>query len=480
MRPTTKLYLVSILTAVALVVGCVWSGWHNTPAWWICLLVAAAVFAAEQTSIQVPFRGELFSFAIADVLIAAALYAAPGTWLVAAASAGVLASMLRKRVGATKLFFNLSEYGFAVAVAVVTATNLGPRLLGTIVGLVLAAVIGVVWVCYAIATASGRRFTEALAPAFPARIIPDLASISIGLLAGWIIVTNPVALIGLVAPTAFMWWSVRAQSAQSADARLFGELARAREQQSRVSIDTSAELLVTATARLFGVRQVELVLRHPTGVLRYVGDEDRILDRLRAGASAFGAPWVVRALTAGQVSRGVEDREPYLSAIIGPLTSPIAALHANRNVDAPAFTSTDERLCGVLVTQAQAWLSVAELSERHEAAIEQVAEYDDQARALGEIGADTIPSLAILRESASRLSRLSEDADAHQQLHEIVDELHAAERAVASMLGAVALANVGRPRQASGDQTRPAGSDREPVSSMEWTTTGRLTAADRW
>jgi hypothetical protein len=95
---------------------------------------------------------------------------------------------------------------------------------------------------------------------------------------------------------------------------------------------------------------------------------------------------------------------------------------------------------------------------------------EDAARALGDLGADTAPSLVVLRESAHRLARLA-DAEGPASVHEIVDELYAVERAVASLLGAIAIAaetDLGRGITAGeGDQAAPR-------RSPEWTTTGVL------
>jgi hypothetical protein len=90
---------------------------------------------------------------------------------------------------------------------------------------------------------------------------------------------------------------------------------------------------------------------------------------------------------------------------------------------------------------------------------------------LGDIGADTAPSLVTLRESANRLARLAA-TEGPASVHEIVDELYAVERAVASLLGAVALAaetDLGRGTSVEGE---------EPGTwwATDWTTTGVLSS----
>ncbi len=91
-------------------------------------------------------------------------------------------------------------------------------------------------------------------------------------------------------------------------------------------------------------------------------------------------------------------------------------------------------------------------------------------RVLGDLGAEAVPALAVLRESANRLSRLASSYDGPDQITEIVTELHAVERAVASLLGAIALAS-DAVAAADDPADRASATGR---SETEWTTTGRL------
>ena len=63
----------------------------------------------------------------------------------------------------------------------------------------------------------------------------------------------------------------------------------------------------------------------------------------------------------------------------------------------------------------------------------------DVTKSLGDPGADTEPALQVLRDAASRLARLA-SLSGPAAVGDIVDELYAVERAVASLLGAIALA----------------------------------------
>jgi hypothetical protein len=96
----------------------------------------------------------------------------------------------------------------------------------------------------------------------------------------------------------------------------------------------------------------------------------------------------------------------------------------------------------------------------------------ESARDFGDFGMDTDPALRVLRDSANRLARLA-SSEGPPEVDDIVDELHAAERAVASLLGAMALAT--EPELVLGmteDDMQLTGPRR---SFDDWTTTGVLT-----
>ena len=88
--------------------------------------------------------------------------------------------------------------------------------------------------------------------------------------------------------------------------------------------------------------------------------------------------------------------------------------------------------------------------------------------------AHTAPALIVLRESANRLARLASNDGRPTAVGEIVDELYAVERAVASLLGAIALA--ADPDLAAMDGMSGNGGDNTvPRAVTDWTTTGVLT-----
>jgi hypothetical protein len=291
---------------------------------------------------------------------------------------------------------------------------------------------------------------------------------SLGLLGAWLAVNAPAGLLGLIVPLGLLWWSYRQQTQRASEATLYAELARGQEQVGG-SADASAEVVVKAAAKLFGAAEVEMLVHHPDGLLRYVGDDTGVISRVRVDAEVMDSPWVLRALAARGVFTGQDGDRPYCSAVLGDPERPQAVLVAYRPAKAATFNRADTQLAEVLARQAESWLSVAELAARRDEALGRAEAYGAANRVLGEVSQETVPALAVLRESAHRLSRLATRYDGPDAVDEIVAELYSVERAVASLLGAIALASdtVAGPALTS---TGPAPARTE----AEWTTTGRL------
>jgi hypothetical protein len=222
-----------------------------------------------------------------------------------------------------------------------------------------------------------------------------------------------------------------------------------------------------------------MVLVAPDGPVRYAGDETGVPERRRVDPGAFDAPWVVRALGSGGVLTGSEQGRPFVSAVVGDPQRPLAVLVARRPAGSAGFGRREVLLAQVLVGQAESWLQVAELSQQTAAARAQAAAAEqsvgETARALGDLGAAAAPSLRVLHESAERLARLAAQADASAGVDDIVEELHLVERAVASLLGALALAAEPDLRRAvPGDVVATPEPPSRPERSSDWTTTGVL------
>jgi hypothetical protein len=425
--------------------------------------MALAVALTHFFPARIVIGRQVLTFALADAFFAVGLVVRPGTWLAVSFAVGFALARAR-RLTMTKLAFNVAVFLLAGVVAVTVMTTLGSGIPAAAVGVLTFFVVNYSLVALAISTASGRPLLAVLRDSVFLNVVHEGGNASVGLLGAWLAVHQPMGLLGLVVPVGLLWWSYAQQAQRAAEARLFEELAHGHEQVLGTSVDSSAQVVVTAAARIFGGAEVELLLRHPEGPVRYLGNEHGVTTRSRVEPDVFGAPWVLRALSARGVSVGAEHERPYCSFVLGNTDRALAVLVARRSARAAAFTRADEQLAEVLVAQAESWLSMADLSAQADEARGEVEVYRAAGRVLGDIGAETAPALVVLRESSDRLARLANRFDGPDPVSQIVDELHAVERAVASLLGAIALA-------------QPA-LEAAPRAESEWTTTGRLESAD--
>jgi hypothetical protein len=467
-----------VATAVASLLGglavAVRTGW-GYPRWWLVAVLALAVALTERASVRLVIARQRYGFALTDALVATAMVLTPGWWIGVSAAVGLVVAYWR-RIARLKLAYNVGNHFLSLSVGVSCALAVGGGVAGAAVGMVVYAAINYTLVAFVVSMSSRAPMPRVLLETAGLGVVQNVGNISIGLLAGWLAVNLPLGLLGLVAPLILLWWSFEQQTQRAGEARLFGELARGQEKVLGQSIDASAQIVVTAAARLFGGAEVEMLLRHPDGPVRYTGNEHGVMTRERVESDAFGAPWVLRTLAARGVFTGMDDSRPFCSVTLGDTERPLAFLSARRSDPTARFTRTDERLAEVLAGQAASWLSVADLAARHTVAMGKVEAYGAANRVIGDIGAGTEPALTVLRESAGRLSRLAYAFDGPDPVSEIVDELHAVERAVASLLGAIALAS--DPGVAQGGAGTVAGAPPVPRADTEWTTTGRLETAE--
>jgi hypothetical protein len=453
---------VTACSAVAAVALGLITPWGN-PAWWMVPATALAVAITYLFPARIVIGRQVLTFALSDAFFAVGLAVRPGTWLAIALAGGFVLARAR-RLTAEKLAFNVATFALSGVIGVACTFALGGGILAAAVGVLATFLSNYLLIALAISTASGRSLLHVLRESVFLNLIHEGGNASVGLLGGWLAIHAPVGLLGLVVPIGLLWWSYAQQAQRAAEARLFEELARGQEQVLGTSVDTSAQVVVTAAARSFGGAEVELLVQHPDGPMRYLGDENGLTSRARAESDAFGAPWVLRALSAHRASSGTEDNRPYCTAVLGRPDRAMAVLVARRPSRAAPFTRADEQLAEVLVTQAESWLSMADLTAQADVARGEAEVYRAATRVLGDIGIETGPALVVLRESSDRLARLASRFDGPDPVSQIVDELHSVERAVASLLGAIALA-------------QPAPTTARAES--EWTTTGRLEPADR-
>lgn len=437
------------------------------PTWWALPTLIAAVASTELAVVHVAFRRQRWTFSLTEGVIGAAYVFASGSWAVLAVAAGVLIAQRVRRQPTLKLLFNVTLFAASTLAGAATAQALGSNVAAATAGLAVFWLVNTGLVALPMAIMTGQRFRSVLWHSGSMSSLQEAGTSSIGLLAAWLALNAPVGLLGLVVPVILLWISYEEQSARSAEARLFSELARGQESAGARSIDVSAEVVLTAAARLFGGADVEMVRLGIDGPVRYAGNESGVVRRSTEPA-AFDQPWVLATLGAG-VRTGVEHGQPYCSAVLGERDQPLAVFCARRPVGGAAFGRREVALARLLVGQGESWLAAAWLSVQRDAAVGHAAAVGKAAKALGDIGAHTAPALGLLRESAGRLVRLAGALDAPADVSEIVGELHVVERAVASLLGAVALS--AEPDLVTGGDAF--GEEPEPVR-PEWTTTGIL------
>ena len=465
MSPQRTVRAVAVATALAGLVAAGLDGWGH-PAWWALPLLVLGIAASEFAVVTLQFGRQNWSFSLTESALGAAWVMSTGAWTVAATVIAVYIAQSALHRPALKKQFNVAVFGTGAACGSLMAGSVGGGVSGAIAGMSVWFVVNFTLVAVAVSVTSRRPLLPMLITSAPLSALHMAGNSSIGLLAAWLSLHAPVGLLGLVVPLALLWSSYDQSTRRSQEARLFEELASGQERATGRSSDSSARVVVTAAARLFGGADVEMILLAADGPVRYVGDESTTPQRLRVDADVFDEPWVMRALGERGVATGIEGTRPWCSAVLGDPDQPQAVLIARRPNGSAGFGRREIRLAEILVGQADSWLSVADLSAQARSAKERVEDVTQAARALGDIGAATAPALTVLRESAERLARLAESAGG---VDDIVEELHLVERAVASLLGAVALA-------ADPDLVSSAGLGLPAPSrpATDWTTTGVL------
>lgn len=462
---------VRLLGAVACglaAVSGVLNGWGH-PAWYAVPLLALAVGAAETAVVHLSFGRQRWTFSLTEAAIAVAFVHSPRSWTVLAVAAGVLVAQLVRHQEQLKVEFNVSQFAAATALGASFAHLVGGGVPGAICGMGIFWLVNNLMIASAMAVMTEQKFRVLLWASAPLASIHSVGTSGIGILAAWLAVHAPLGLLALVVPLLLLWISYDEQTSRAAEAQLYAELARLQERASGRSVDVSAQVVLTAAARLFGSDDVEMVLMAEDGPVHYAGGAEGVVRR-RVDADALDEPWVLRALGERGAVTGTENGRPWCATVLGGHDAPLAVLVARRPEGASGFGRRETMLAEVLVQQAESWLSIAELAASRDEALAHAEAAEDAARALGDLGADTVPSLVVLRESANRLARLAA-TEGPASIHEIVDELYAVERAVASLLGAIALAaepDLGRGIEFDDD------GQSVPRTGANWTTTGVL------
>lgn len=448
------------MVAVALLLA----GWGR-PTWWALSGLAVAVALAELTAGPIGPDPDSRSLSLTDGAVAAALLLAPGGWLVPAAAAGLLVA--RRVLHQPVRRVDVARLAMATATAAAVAVRLGGGVAGVVAGMAAYWLVGSLTVVPVVAPRVGRRL---LPPGVTLKAVHCAGASSVGLLAAELALRAPAGLLALAVPVVWLALSNDARSVCAAESRLFAELARG-HQLAGGSLDVSAQAVITAAGRLVAAGEVEMVLLGADGPVRYASDGGAV-SRRRVEADAFDQQWVIQALGTGGVRTGTAEGRPYCSAVLGrfgDLTGPLAVLVVRRPAGAPGFGRRDVRLVRLLVRQAECWLpdggptavagafgprGAVELAEATEA------------------GPHSSHDLTLLRDSARRLSALTAGPADSEAVGQIVEELHSVERAVASLLGALAMTTA----QELADRAELTQADPSPAqrAAEEWTTTGVL------
>lgn len=474
LRLRLPLDVIGVITATALLAGGAVSvavGWGR-PASWALWGLATAVAASETAVVHLAFGRQRWTFSCTDALIGAALVLAPGAWLVLGVAAGVAAAQRLRHQPGRKALFNVAQFSVAAAAAVAVTQLWDGHLPG---GPWVAAGfgMGVFWllnhvlVAAAVAMTSQHDFAALLWRSAPLSLVHTAGNTSVGLLAAWLALHQPLGLLGLLVPVVLLWSSYDQQTQRAAEVDLFTALAEGQEEAAGRSPDISARALAATATRVLAGADVELLVLGPEGPVRYTCAPGGPPELHRVGPEALDAPWALRALAGAETCVAAGGGLLQVSARVGTQTDPLAVVVARRPTAAGGPSRRELLLWRVLIRQATTWLSVAELTASRDAALEQVQAAGETTRALWDLGADTAPALMRLRESAGRLGRLANTAGAGTPaggFTEIVAEMHAAERAVASLLGAMTLA--------AAAQLPSEGSSRSGEG--EWTISGRL------
>ena len=413
---------------VALGVG-LGSGWGSVPLPVVALL-AVVVAAAELVVLPARLGPSRWPVSLTEGAVGACLLVGDGAWSVVAVGLGVAAAQTARRCPRRKRELDLAVRLLATALAQAVCGAVGGGLVGAVAGLTVFWLVGCLLLATAVTAVSSRPLPSLVLWTVRRSALHTAGSAGLGLLTAELALLAPLGLLGVVAGAGVAWSAYAAADWRRGEARLFAHLAQAPGRTP----DASAQLLVTATARLLQGADVELVVLDGALPRRYSGDE-----RGRALPSyevvALDEPWLLDALSSPAVGRSRHDDRPALTAVLQQDGRPRAVLRARRSAGARDFDRSDLRSLEVLAARAGAWL----------------AALPDGAVAVGE------PAVVRVRASVERLDALATRGAAVPQ---VAAELHELERAVASLLGTAGLPAAAVPQQRPG-----------PV---EWTTTGAV------
>lgn len=415
--------------ALAVVVSAA-SGWGGVPLP-VVLLLAGVVACAELVVLPVRLGPSRWAASLTEGAVAACLLVGAGAWSVVAVGAGVAVAQTVRRCPRRKRELDLAVRLLATALAQAVCAALGGGPTGVVAGLAVFWLLTCLLLGVAVAAVCSRPLLPLVAWVAQRSALHTAGSAGVGLLGAWLALRAPLGLLGVGLGVALARSACASAAWRRGEARLFAHLAQAPERTP----DASAQLLVTAAARLLRGADVELVVLDGGLARRFTGDERGGTDG-SYDVVALDEPWVLDALAADGVACGREHDRPTVRAVLRRPGRPRAVLRARRAAGAPDFDRRDLRNVDVLVARADAWL----------------VSPPDGAEVARE------PAVVRVRASVERLDALAAQGATAVQ---VAAELHELERAVAALLGTAGLPASAVPPQRSG----PA---------VEWTTTGAV------
>jgi hypothetical protein len=429
--------LISVFAACVAVGAGLFTGWGSPVSYGLPVL-ALSVLATELAAVHLSFGKQRWTFTLTEAAIAAAFVHSPRAWTVVATAAGVFLAQVVRRQDPMKLAFTVTQFAAATSVGAEFTKAVGGDLWGVVGGMAVFWLVNNALFIAATVATTGQQLGSLVWVSVPFAALHSVGATGIGILGAWLASNAPLGLFALGVPLLLLWISYDEQATRSAETGLFGELARLQERASSRSVDGSAQVILTAASRMFASPDIEMLLLAHEGPVHFSGDAEGV-SRRRVDPEALDEPWVIQALAECGTLTGIAEDAPWCVMVLGGRDSPLAAIRMRREAGRPAFSRRDVLLAGVLAEQAESWLSIASRAEAEGTAFAGAATTDEATRALGDLGAETQPSLPVLRDAASRLARLAAMNDT-SAVGDIVDELYAVERAVASLLGAIALA----------------------------------------
>ena len=437
-RPARRIRTLAGFAVVLTMPGLVWAGFGD-PSYWAVPLLAAGIVVGELTAVTFTVGRGRWRFSFTFGALGIALLLSPGAWVALGVLLGAVAAVVARRLPRVRAEFAVAELTATASVGVLVtyATEGSAGSLGAaIIGIAAAWLVRHMLVAAAVAFTSRRSILQVFAGGAPASLLHTAGNAATGMLAGWLAVCAPLGLVGLVVPLLLLWSMFELQARQSAEADMFAELVRGQEQASGRSVDVSAQIVVTAVARVLGGADVELIVNGVDGPMRYSGDESGTPDRRRVRPDVFDEPWVMRLLGGSRVLTGEEEGRPFCAALVGQWREPLAVLVARRPRGSAPFGRREATLARSLVRQVEPWLALPDVAGGGSGAAARTQRLEPDT--------NTARALALLRESSRRLGRLAEatgpDMAPDAAVPALLDEVHAVERAVASLIGAVALA----------------------------------------